>query len=70
MVKKKAQHRKFDKIDSITEKSIVPDELKPAYEEEPRKFKPSKKWLAKLKQGKENLTEKLTPEDFMQLLEE
>jgi hypothetical protein len=37
--------------------------------EEVKKFKPSRKWLAKLKQGKEVLEEKLTPEDFIQLIE-
>lgn len=32
-------------------------------------FKPSRKWLAKLKQGRESVQERLTPADFIQLMQ-
>jgi len=60
-LKKKASNKKFEKIDMVEEKSILPDDLKGDYSavdsinEQPRKFKPSRKWLSKLKQGKESL---------------
>ena len=56
LLKKKPLPRKFEKIDSIAEKSILPEELKESNidaEGPPRKFKPTRKWLTKLKQGKD-----------------
>jgi hypothetical protein len=75
LLKKKTAPRKFEKIDSITEKSILPEELKGSpkaetslLDQRERKPKPSRKWLAKLKQGQTE--ERLTPADFIQLMEE
>lgn len=56
-MKKKAVIKKFEKIDNITEKSILPEELRADFtntvvEQNEKKFKPSRKWLTKLKQGK------------------
>ena len=56
LIKKKGAHKKFQKLDNITEKNIVPQELKAEYssidisEETTKKWKPSRKWLTKLKQ--------------------
>ncbi len=57
IIKKKGVHKKFQKLDNITEKNIVPQELKAEYnsfdksEETTKKWKPSRKWLTKLKKG-------------------
>ena len=74
VMKKKPMSKKFEKIDAVEEKSILPEDLKNDLSSiepiEPKKFKPSRKWLAKLKQGRESIEEKLTPDDFIQLIEE
>lgn len=61
ILKKKGMHRKFERIDSITEKNIIPQELKAEQSsieisvDKIPQLRPSKKWLAKLKQGRQFL---------------